>query len=201
MEYFWKLIPLSLLVWCQVEFPECQQLEFPVSQRPEFPVSLQLEFPVSLQPEFPVYLPLEFPVCPQRTQLPHPAMQGQTLPNSSWCNRCSRCLLEAEEEAQRYTRSHMRHVCQTLQKCQTDHLKFPFFPSLFRPRPQRCGSSPSWTSLTPWASLTARPTCRPWLLLVETSTPLLRDCWAHSPLKDIQYNLSHRHMHTYMSDA
>lgn len=70
-----------------------------------------------------------------------------------------------------------------LHKCQVTGLKTPLFPRLFRPRPRRCGSSPSWTSLTPWASLTARPTCRPSLLPEETSTPLLRDCWAHSPLK------------------
>lgn len=54
----------------------------------------------------------------------------------------------------------------------------------------------------PWASSTARPTCRPSLLLEETSMLPLRDCWAHSPLKDIQYNLTHTHsyIHTYMSD-
>lgn len=80
-----------------------------------------------------------------------------------------------------------------LHKWKMDHLKFPFCPSLCRPRPQRCGSSPSWTSLTPWASSTARPTCRPSLLPEETSMLPLRDCWAHSPLKDIQYNLTHTH--------
>lgn len=81
-----------------------------------------------------------------------------------------------------------------------NHLKFPFCSSLCRPRPLRCGSSPSWTNLTPWASSTARPTCRPSLLLGETSMLPLRDCWAHSPLKDIQYNLTHTHslIHTYI---
>lgn len=75
-------------------------------------------------------------------------------------------------------------------------------PFLCRPRPQKCGSSPSWTSSTPWASSTARPTCRPSLLPEETSMLPLRDCWAHSPLKDIQYSLTHTHtlIHTYMSD-
>lgn len=75
-------------------------------------------------------------------------------------------------------------------------------PSLCRARPQKCGSSPSWTSSTPWASSTARPTCRPSLLPEETSMLPLRDCWAHSPLKDIQYSLTHTHtlIHTYMSD-
>lgn len=68
-----------------------------------------------------------------------------------------------------------------------------------RPRPRRCGSSPSWTSWTPWASSTARPTCRPSSLLEETSTPLSRDCWAHSPRKDIQCILTHRHVHTYLT--
>lgn len=62
-----------------------------------------------------------------------------------------------------------------------------------RPRPQRCGSSPSWISSTPWASSTARPTCRPSSPPEETSMPLSRDCWAHSPLKDIQYSLTHTH--------
>lgn len=59
----------------------------------------------------------------------------------------------------------------------------------------------------PWASSTVRPTCRPSLLLEETSMLPLRDCWAHSPLKDIQYNLTHTHslthkyIHAYMSDS
>lgn len=88
-----------------------------------------------------------------------------------------------------------------LHKWKMNHLKFPFCPSLCRPRPQRCGSSPSWTSLTPWASSTARPTCRPSLLPEETSMLPLRDCWAHSPLKDIQYNLTHTLIRTYMSDS
>lgn len=70
-----------------------------------------------------------------------------------------------------------------------------------RPRPQRCGSSPSWTSWTPWASSTVRPTCRPSSLLEETSTPLSRDCWAHSPRKDIQCILTHRHLHTYIPNS
>lgn len=75
---------------------------------------------------------------------------------------------------------------------------FSLRPSPRSPRHQRCGSSPSWTSSTPWASSTARPTCRPSSLLEETSTPLSRDFWAHSPRKKktIQYTLTPRHIHT-----
>lgn len=31
--------------------------------------------------------------------------------------------------------------------------------------------------------------------------PLLRDCWAHSPRKDIQCTLTHRHVHTYTPNS
>lgn len=41
-----------------------------------------------------------------------------------------------------------------------------------RLRPQRFVSRPNWTSWMLWVSSTARPTCRPSLLLEETSMPL-----------------------------
>lgn len=76
-----------------------------------------------------------------------------------------------------------------------------------RPRLQRCGSSLSWTSWTPWASSTAKPTCRLSSPLEETSTPLSRDCWAHSPHKDIHTDIHtdtciptyiHTYIHAYI---
>lgn len=60
---------------------------------------------------------------------------------------------------------------------------------LLRLRPPKFVSSSSWTSSTPWASSTAKPTCRPSSPQEGTSTPPSRDSWPDALRVKVWYSL------------